>query len=88
MLATAIGYSRIHTGVHYPGDVVIGVVIGTAVGEAVGWERGDWRDAVDDPRGSHHQRESSNNQPTAHLVFPNTFAELVPVTSCEPADVA
>jgi membrane-associated phospholipid phosphatase len=37
MLATAIGYSRIHTGVHYPGDVVIGVVIGTAVGEAVGW---------------------------------------------------
>jgi membrane-associated phospholipid phosphatase len=37
MLATAIGYSRIHTGVRYPGDVVIGVVIGTAVGEVVGW---------------------------------------------------
>ena len=37
MLASAVGYSRIHTGVHYPGDVVIGAVIGTAVGEAVGW---------------------------------------------------
>ena len=37
MLASAVGYSRIHTGVHYPGDVVIGAVIGTAVGEVVGW---------------------------------------------------
>jgi undecaprenyl-diphosphatase len=37
MLATAVGYSRIHTGVHYPGDVVIGAVIGSAVGEVVGW---------------------------------------------------
>jgi membrane-associated phospholipid phosphatase len=38
MLASAVGYSRIHTGVHYPGDVIIGAVIGTAVGEAVGWQ--------------------------------------------------
>jgi undecaprenyl-diphosphatase len=37
LLASAVGYSRIHTGVHYPGDVVIGAVIGTAVGEVVGW---------------------------------------------------
>jgi membrane-associated phospholipid phosphatase len=37
LLASAVGYSRVHTGVHYPGDVVIGAVIGTAVGEAVGW---------------------------------------------------
>ena len=37
LLASAVGYARIHTGVHYPGDVVIGAVIGTAVGEAVGW---------------------------------------------------
>src|SRR3954447_16300868 len=37
MLASAVGYSRIHTGVHYPGDVIIGAVIGTAVGEAIGW---------------------------------------------------
>jgi undecaprenyl-diphosphatase len=37
LLASAIGYSRIHTGVHYPGDVIIGAVIGTAIGEVVGW---------------------------------------------------
>jgi membrane-associated phospholipid phosphatase len=39
MLASAVGYSRIHTGVHYPGDVIIGAVIGTAVGEAIGWRK-------------------------------------------------
>jgi membrane-associated phospholipid phosphatase len=37
MLASAVGYSRVHTGVHYPGDVVMGAVIGASVGEAVGW---------------------------------------------------
>jgi membrane-associated phospholipid phosphatase len=37
MLACAVGYSRVHTGVHYPGDVVMGAVIGASVGEAVGW---------------------------------------------------
>jgi membrane-associated phospholipid phosphatase len=37
LLASAVGYSRIHTGVHYPGDVIVGSIIGTAVGEAVGW---------------------------------------------------
>jgi len=41
MLAAAVGYSRVHTGVHYPGDVIIGAMIGVAVGEAVGW--GLWR---------------------------------------------
>jgi undecaprenyl-diphosphatase len=34
-LATVVGYSRVHTGVHYPGDVVIGALIGTTIGEAV-----------------------------------------------------
>ncbi|NYJ08215.1 phosphatase PAP2 family protein [Petropleomorpha daqingensis] len=37
LLACAVGYSRVHTGVHYPGDVVIGAVIGASVGELVGW---------------------------------------------------
>lgn len=30
--AVAVGYSRIHTGVHYPSDVVLGAVLGIALG--------------------------------------------------------
>jgi undecaprenyl-diphosphatase len=32
LAATAVGYSRVHTGVHYPGDVITGAVIGAGVG--------------------------------------------------------
>jgi undecaprenyl-diphosphatase len=31
-LATAVGYSRVHSGVHFPGDVLAGAVLGTVVG--------------------------------------------------------
>lgn len=30
-----VGYSRVHTGVHYPADVVIGSILGTAIAELV-----------------------------------------------------
>jgi membrane-associated phospholipid phosphatase len=33
-LAILVGYSRVHTGVHYPGDVVAGALLGTALAEA------------------------------------------------------
>jgi membrane-associated phospholipid phosphatase len=33
-LASAVAYSRVHTGVHYPGDVIVGAVIGATIGEA------------------------------------------------------
>ena len=31
LLATAVAYSRVHTGVHYPGDVVAGSLIGVSL---------------------------------------------------------
>lgn len=34
-LALLVGYSRIHTGVHYPGDVIAGAVVGTTCGWVV-----------------------------------------------------
>lgn len=34
VLASAVAYSRVHTGVHYPGDVVAGAVIGAGMGTA------------------------------------------------------
>jgi len=36
-VALGVGYSRVHVGVHYPGDVVAGLAIGTAVGLAAAW---------------------------------------------------
>jgi membrane-associated phospholipid phosphatase len=32
--AVLVGYSRVHTGVHFPGDVVIGAVLGSALAQA------------------------------------------------------
>ncbi len=34
-LASAVAYSRVHTGVHYPSDVLIGSIIGAAIGDVV-----------------------------------------------------
>ncbi len=33
-LATAVAYSRVHAGVHFPGDVLVGSLVGMAVGES------------------------------------------------------
>lgn len=33
-LAALVGYSRIHTGVHFPGDVIAGALLGGALAEA------------------------------------------------------
>ncbi|MCH5671153.1 phosphatase PAP2 family protein [Streptomyces gilvus] len=35
LLAVAVGYSRVHTGVHYPGDVIAGAVLGTGAAATV-----------------------------------------------------
>jgi undecaprenyl-diphosphatase len=34
-LASAVGYSRVHTGVHYPGDVLAGAVLGSVIGSTL-----------------------------------------------------
>jgi len=34
-LAAAVGYSRVHTGVHYPGDVLAGAVLGSVIGSTL-----------------------------------------------------
>ena len=34
-LAGGVAYSRVHTGVHYPGDAVAGALIGAGTGQAV-----------------------------------------------------
>lgn len=49
--AAAVAWSRIHTGVHYPGDVIVGALIGGAVGEVVGTVRRRLDDRVPDPGG-------------------------------------
>ena len=38
-LAGAVAWSRIHTGVHFPGDVIVGALIGAGVGDVVGTVR-------------------------------------------------
>jgi undecaprenyl-diphosphatase len=41
LLAAAVAYSRVHIGVHYPGDVIIGSLMGAGSAAAIGsaWDR-------------------------------------------------
>jgi membrane-associated phospholipid phosphatase len=46
LLAAAVGYSRVHTGVHYPSDVIVGALVGAMISHLV-------VDRVDRPRSGH-----------------------------------
>jgi membrane-associated phospholipid phosphatase len=37
VLAALVAYSRVHTGVHYPGDVTIGSLLGGSLAQATTW---------------------------------------------------
>jgi len=37
LVASAVAYSRVHTGVHFPADVLFGSVLGAASGETTSW---------------------------------------------------
>jgi membrane-associated phospholipid phosphatase len=50
-LAAAVAYSRVHTGVHYPGDTVVGSLIGASTGLAV-------TGLVDSLPSDHHRRDA------------------------------
>jgi undecaprenyl-diphosphatase len=41
-LAAAVAYSRVHTGVHFPGDVLVGSIVGVGLGRLTGWARERW----------------------------------------------
>jgi undecaprenyl-diphosphatase len=36
-LATAVAYSRVHTGVHYPSDTIAGALLGTVIAQTTTW---------------------------------------------------
>jgi membrane-associated phospholipid phosphatase len=42
-LATLVAYSRVHTGVHYPGDVIVGSTVGSIVGPLASYGMRRWR---------------------------------------------
>jgi membrane-associated phospholipid phosphatase len=41
-LATAVAYARVHTGVHYPGDAIIGSLMGTGAAVTIRYTAGWW----------------------------------------------
>jgi undecaprenyl-diphosphatase len=43
LVAAGVGYSRVHTGVHFPADVLFGSVLGATCGETTSWVLGKAR---------------------------------------------
>lgn len=56
LLAAGVGYSRVHTGVHFPADVLFGSVLGATCGETTSWALGGLRRR-------HAERRTSGGRP-------------------------
>jgi undecaprenyl-diphosphatase len=46
-LAAAVAYSRVHTGVHYPADAVVGSIVGAGTGQAAAVLLDHWEASPD-----------------------------------------
>jgi undecaprenyl-diphosphatase len=70
-LAASVAYSRVHTGVHYPGDVVVGALIGEGTGQAVAGVVDRLMPASKPSRSDHdEQRETSGAAPAEGTPVP------------------
>jgi undecaprenyl-diphosphatase len=70
-LAASVAYSRVHTGVHYPGDVVVGALIGEGTGQAVAGLMDRLMPASKPSRSGHdEQREPSGAAPAEGAPVP------------------
>jgi len=61
-VAATVAYSRVHTGVHYPGDAVVGALIGEGTGQAVAGVIDRWSQAR---RASRSDRDKQGEPPGA-----------------------
>jgi membrane-associated phospholipid phosphatase len=72
-LAATVAYSRVHTGVHYPGDTVVGSLIGEGTGQAVAGLM-DWLPPTRLPsrpgRGKQHERPDAADSEEVHRADP------------------
>ena len=70
-LAASVAYSRVHTGVHYPGDVVVGALIGEGTGQAVAGVMDRLMPASKPSQSGHdEQREPSSAAPAEGTPVP------------------
>lgn len=71
-LAAFVAYSRVHTGVHYPGDAVVGALIGEGTGQAVAalLDRLPPAQKPSSPRGRQHELPQMPPTPNPHPADP------------------
>lgn len=54
LLAATVAYSRVHTGVHYPADAVVGAAVGSAAAALTAWLLTGARKRLHPVGGEHH----------------------------------